>query len=102
MTKFTTIRVREDIIGTIADSGGMIANRRRDSSLEIATGCASIRTMNRTGTTKETKNLIRRAAMTQMIEVSGEMTGEIRQHRTGGNSELPRSKERQKKRDGLR
>ena len=46
----------------------MIVSRRRDSPLEIVTGCASIRTTNRTRTTIETKRLTRRAAMTETIE----------------------------------
>lgn len=76
----------------IANSGARIVTRRRDSPLEIATGCASIRTVNHTRTTTDTERITRRAAITKMIEVHREkmieikMTEESRQDLTGDNS----------------
>jgi hypothetical protein len=89
-TRFTTLCAREDITGTSAETGDMIASRRRDSSSEIATGCESIQTMNRTRITINTESLTRRAVV---IEMNGVTTKETIEDKAGDKSGLPRTDE---------
>jgi hypothetical protein len=68
----------------------MLQSRRRGSSSEIATGCESIQTVNRTETTIDTENLTRRAVK---IEMTGETTEKTTGDRAGAKSGLARTRE---------
>jgi hypothetical protein len=68
----------------------MLQSRRPGSSSEIATGCESIQTVNRTTTTRETESLTRRVVK---IEMNGKTIEKTTGDRAGAKSGLARMRE---------